>query len=32
LYCSSEGNTTFKPYTIKNGVKLVELLGVVHGL
>jgi hypothetical protein len=31
-YYSSVGNTASKPYTIKNGVKLVNPLGVVHRL
>jgi hypothetical protein len=29
LYCSSMGNTASEPYTIKYGVKLVDLLGIV---
>jgi hypothetical protein len=31
-YCNSEGSTTSESYTIKNGVKLVNLLGNVHKL
>jgi hypothetical protein len=31
-YCSSVGNTTFAPYTMKKGVKLVDLLGMVRML
>jgi hypothetical protein len=31
-YCNSVGSTTSEPYTIKNDVKLVDLLGAVHKL
>jgi hypothetical protein len=31
-YCSSMGNTTSAPYTVKKGVKFVNLLGVIRRL